>query len=48
MNINKLKMGKKNSLVITVVIALLVAVTSIPLVKKMWNKLSFINPEMFE
>lgn len=48
MNINKLKMGKKNSLVITVAIALLIAATSIPLVKKMWNKLSFINPEMFE
>jgi len=48
MNINKLKIGKKNSLIITVAVAVFVAITSIPLAKKMWNKLSFINPEMFE
>jgi hypothetical protein len=48
MNANKLKIGKKNSLIITVAIAVFIALTSIPLVKKMWNKLSFINPEMFE
>jgi hypothetical protein len=44
MNINK----SKNSLVITIAVALLVALSSIPLVKRAWNKLSFINPEMFE
>jgi len=48
MNTNKLKIGKNNSLILTVVIALFFAITSIPLVKKMWNKMSFINPEMFE
>ena len=48
MNINKLKIGKKNSLILTVAIALFVAITSIPLVKKLWNKMSFINSEMFE
>jgi hypothetical protein len=48
MNINKLKIGKKNPLILTIVIALFVAITSIPLVKKLWNKMSFINSEMFE
>lgn len=48
MNINKLKIGKKNSLILTFAIALFVAVTSMPLVKKLWNKMSFINSEMFE
>ena len=48
MNANKIKIGEKNSLILTVVIALFVAITSIPLVKKIWNKMSFINSEMFE
>ena len=48
MNVNKLKIGKKNSLILTAAITLFVAITSIPLVKKMWNKMTFINPKMFE
>jgi hypothetical protein len=48
MNVNRPKIGKNNSFIITIAFALFVAITSIPLVKKMWNKLSFINPEMFE
>jgi hypothetical protein len=44
MNINK----NKNSLVATIALALLVALSSIPLAKRAWNKVSFINPEMFE
>ena len=48
MNTNKLKIGKKNPVILTVTIALFVAITSIPLVKKMWNKMTFINPKMFE
>jgi hypothetical protein len=47
-NVNKLKIGKKNSLILTVVIALFFAITSVPFVKKLWNKMSFINSEMFE
>jgi hypothetical protein len=44
MNVNK----SKNSLVITIAVALVVALSSIPLVRKVWNKMSFINPQMFE
>jgi hypothetical protein len=44
MNINK----SKNSLVITIAVAIVVALSSIPLVRKLWNKMSFINPQMFE
>ena len=44
MNTNK----SKNSLVITIAVALVVALSSIPLVRRAWNKLSFIRPEMFE
>jgi hypothetical protein len=48
MNINKLKIDKNNPLMLSVAVALFVAAASIPLIKRMWNKLSFINPEMFE
>ena len=44
MNVNK----SKNSLVIKIAVALVVALSSIPIVRKVWNKMSFINPQMFE
>lgn len=48
MNTNRPKIGKNNSFIIAAAFALFFAITSIPLAKKIWNKISFINPEMFE
>lgn len=40
--------NKKNSLAITIAVAVVAALSSIPIIKRIWNKISFINPEMFE
>lgn len=38
----------KNSLVITIVVAVVVVLSSIPIIRVIRNRMSFINPEMFE
>lgn len=48
MNMNKLKIGKNNPFITAVAITLFVAAASIPLLKRMWDKMTFINPKMFE
>jgi hypothetical protein len=48
MNTNKLKIGKNNPLITAIAIALFVAAASVPLLKRMWDKMTFINPKMFE
>lgn len=48
MNMNKLKIGKNNPFITAVAIALFIAAASIPLLKRMWDKMTFINPKMFE
>jgi hypothetical protein len=40
--------NKKNSLAITIAVAAVAALSSIPIIRRIWNKMSFINPEMFE
>jgi hypothetical protein len=47
-NMNKLKIGKNNPFITAVAIALFVVAASIPLLKRMWDKMTFINPKMFE
>jgi hypothetical protein len=38
----------KNSLAITIFVAVVAALSLIPIIRRIWNKMSFINPEMFE
>jgi hypothetical protein len=48
MNLNKPTVGKNNPLMAAVAIALFVVAASVPLLRRMWDKMTFINPEMFE
>jgi hypothetical protein len=48
MNMNKLKIGKNNPFITAAAIALFISAASVPLLRRAWEKMTFINPEMFE
>lgn len=47
-NMNKQKIGKNNPFITAIAIALFAATALVPLLKRMWDKMTFINPKMFE